>query len=231
VLAVLAPFFVIGAWNLQSKENLLKTKALDRELARRQSVLIQNARIVTGTGEVIETGGVLIREGKIEQIYVGKAPEAKKLNAFEVEAAGKTVIPGLIDAHVHLGAPGGFYDDPKKYQDLKLTEKRLKAYLFSGITTVKSTGDWVDAILALREKQARGEILASELYAVGPLFTAAGGHPAQMLQYLPANMKSMGEAQFVRIPKDEAEARQMVRDLKVSTESRRCSRVARRSIR
>jgi len=35
-----------------------------------------------------------------------------------------------------------------------------------------------------------------------------------MLQYLPPNMKAMGEAQFVRIPKDEAEARQMVRDLK-----------------
>jgi len=214
VLAVLAPFFVIGAWNLQSKENLLKTKMLDRELARRQNVLIQNARIITGTGEVIESGAILIREGKIEKIYVGKAPEAKKLNAFEVEAAGKTVIPGLIDAHVHLGAPGGFYDDPKKYQDQKLTEKRLKAYLFSGVTTVKSTGDWVDSVLALRDKQARGEMLAAELYAVGPLLTAPGGHPTQALQYLPPNMKAMGEAQFVRIPKDEADARQMVRDLK-----------------
>jgi imidazolonepropionase-like amidohydrolase/ABC-type multidrug transport system permease subunit len=214
VLAVLAPFFVIGAWNLESKENITKSKALGRELARNQSVLIQNARIFTATGKVIESGSVLVRGGKVAEIYTGPAPDAKKLNALEFEAAGKTVLPGLIDAHIHLGAPGGIYEDPAKYQDQKLTEKRLKAYLFSGITTVKSVGDWIDPTLALRGKQQRGEILASELYAVGPLFSAAGGHPSQMLQYLPANMRAIGASQFVRLPKSEAEARKMVQELK-----------------
>lgn len=214
VLAVLAPFFVMGAWNLQSKENINKSKALDRELARKQNVLIQHARIFTATGTVIESGSVLVREGKIAEIFMGNAPEAKKLNALELEAAGKTLLPGLIDMHIHLGAPGGVYEDPKKYQDLTLTEKRLKAYLFSGITTVKSTGDWVDSILDLRAKQRNGIILASELYAVGPLFTAPGGHPTQMLAFMPGNMRAIGESQFVRLPKSEDEARQMVRDLK-----------------
>ena len=214
VLAVLAPFFVIGAWNLQSKENLNKTKILDRELARKQTILIKNARIFTSTGTVIEGGSVLIKNGKIAQIITGTAPEGKTLNALEIEAAGKTLLPGLIDAHIHLGAPGGIYEDAGKYQDLKLTEQRLKAYLYSGITSVKSTGDWVDTMLDLRKRERSGEILTSELYAVGPLFSAAGGHPTQMLKYLPQNMQALGESQFVRLPKSEAEARQMVRELK-----------------
>ena len=54
VLAVLAPFFLIGAWNLQSKENLTKSKAIERELSRGQTVLIKNARVFTATGAVIE---------------------------------------------------------------------------------------------------------------------------------------------------------------------------------
>ncbi len=214
VLAVLAPFFVIGAWNLQSKENLTKTKMLDRELARKQTILIKNARIFTATGAVIEGGSVLVKNGKIARIFTGTAPEGKSLNALEIEAAGKTLLPGLIDVHIHLGAPGGIYEDAAKYQDLKLNEKRLKAYLYSGITSVKSTGDWVDTMLDLRRRERSGEVLTAELYAVGPLFSAAGGHPTQMLKYLPQSMQALGESQFVRLPKSEEEARQMVRDLK-----------------
>ena len=215
VLVVLAPFFVIGAWNLHSRENITKSRMLDRELARKQTMLIKNVRVFTATGLVIESGSVLIRNGKISEIFAGTAPEGKALNALEIEAAGKTLLPGLIDMHVHLGASGGAYEDPKKYQDLSLTEKRLKSYLFSGVTSVKSVGDWVDSTLTLRNRGRSGEILNAELYTVGPLFTAAGGHPTQMLKYLPLNMQAIGESQFVRVPKTEAEARTMVRDLKI----------------
>ena len=214
VLAVLAPFFVIGAWDLKSKENLTKSKAIDRELSRGQTMLIKNARVFTSTGIVIEGGSVLIKGGKIAEIYIGTPPEAKSLNALEIEAAGKTLLPGLIDVHIHLGAPGGAYEDPKKYQDQTLSKKRLKAYLYSGITSVKSAGDWVDAVLPLRDQGRRGEILTTEFYTVGPLFTAAGGHPMELLKYMPENTRAYAESQFVRIPKSGDEARQMVRDLK-----------------
>ncbi|WP_031495127.1 amidohydrolase family protein [Bryobacter aggregatus] len=214
VLAVLAPFFLIGAWDLHSKENLTKSKAIERELARSQTILIRDARVITGTGTVIEGGSVLIKQGKIVALYNGTAPVAKSLNAIEIEAAGKTLLPGLIDVHIHLGSPGGFYDDPKKYQDRTLPEKRLKAYLYSGITSVKSAGDWIDSVIPLRDKGRRGEALMPELYVVGPLFTAAGGHPAQMLQSMPESARAYGQSQFVRLPKTPDEARAMLRELK-----------------
>ncbi len=214
VLAVLAPFLVMGAWNVASRENITRAKVQERALRQGQTTLIQHARIFTATGEVIESGAILVREGKIAQIFRGGAPSAKSLNAIEIEAAGKTLLPGLIDVHIHLGAPGGVYEDQKKYADGKLTERRLQSYLYSGITSVKSTGDWIDSVLEIRDKQRRNEILASELFAVGPLFTAEGGHPTQMLEFMPGRMKETGKAQFVRLPKTAEEARRMVRDLK-----------------
>ena len=52
-----------------------------------------------------------MKQGKIAEVYDGTVPDAKSLNAEAIDAAGKTVLPGLIDMHVHLGATGGFYDD------------------------------------------------------------------------------------------------------------------------
>ena len=68
-------------------------------------------------------------------------PTRRRLNAEPIEAAGKTVLPGLIDVHVHLGASGGFYDDQSKSFDPKNAERELQAYLYSGVTAVRSAGD------------------------------------------------------------------------------------------
>ncbi len=108
VVAVLLPFLLLGLYQAWSGQELTKAKIIARETRRGRSWLIQNARIFVGNGKVIESGSVLVRQGKIAEIYEGTAPEAKALNAEKIDAAGKTVLPGLIDVHVHLGAPGGF---------------------------------------------------------------------------------------------------------------------------
>jgi imidazolonepropionase-like amidohydrolase len=70
-----------------------------RPLPSRPTALV-GATIFTGTGERIENGVVLIREGRIEQVGAGVVPPA----AYDVvDAQGKFVTPGLIDAHSHLG--------------------------------------------------------------------------------------------------------------------------------
>src|SRR5207237_2228315 len=84
--------------------------------------------------------------------YEGRGPEESLVKAEVIEASGKTVLPGLIDVHVHIGAPGGLYSDPKDFSTEHIAERALAQYLYSGITTVKSVGDQLDASLALRKR-------------------------------------------------------------------------------
>lgn len=210
VLAALAPFLLLGTYQSWSREDLSKAKILARDLSRGRTRLIQNARIFVGDGKVIELGSVLIRGGKIAELYEGAAPEAKTLKAEAIEAAGKTILPGLIDVHVHLGASGGFYDDQSKSFDPKNAARALQAYLYSGVTAVRSTGDTVDDMLKLRRIYGSGEKLGAELFLCGPLFTAEGGHGTQFAKFMPETFRDSFLEGFVRIPKSPDEARQQV---------------------
>ena len=213
VLVVLLPFLLLGGYQAWTQHDLIKARILARNLRRGQSWLIQNARIFIGNGKVIESGAVLVRGGKIAQVYEGKFPDARALNAEPVDAAGKTVLPGLIDVHVHLGGPGGFYDDWTKFDPQKSAERELEAYLYCGVTAVRSAGDKVDDMLKLRARFNGGERLGSELFLCGPLFTAEGGHGTEYAKNLPEIARSGFNAQFLRIPKTQMEARTMVDDL------------------
>ncbi len=213
VLVVLVPFFFLGAYQAWSQHDLVKAQILARDLRRGQTWLIQNARIFVGNGKVIESGAVLVRGGKIAEIYEGSSPDAKSLNAEAIDAAGKTLLPGLIDVHVHLGGPGGFYDDWSKFDPEKANERELEAYLYCGVTAVRSAGDKVDDMLKLRQRFNSGEKLGSELFLCGPLFTAEGGHGTEYAKNMPEMARAGFTAQFLRIPKTQAEARKQVDDL------------------
>lgn len=215
IVAVLLPFFVLGGWQAHTKQAVVKTRILARQLARNENTLIRGARIFVGDGQVIETGAILIREGKIAEIYQGAGPEPESVKATPIEAAGKTVLPGLIDVHIHLGAPGGFYPEGHDYSDQKTgMERRLAAYLYSGVTTVRSVGDLLDAVLAVRSEVNSGAYLGAELQTCGPLFTARGGHGTEYFKELPENIRKQLELQFLRIPQTEDEARKQVDELK-----------------
>ncbi len=213
VLVVLLPFLFLGAYQAWSQHDLVKARILARDLRRGQTWLIQNARIFVGNGKVIESGAVLVRGGKIAEVYDGSFPDAKMLNAEAIDAAGKTVLPGLIDMHVHLGGPGGFYDDWSKFDPAKSSERELEAYLYCGITAVRSAGDLVDAMLKLRQQFNSGEKLGAELFLCGPLFTAEGGHGTEYSKRMPEIARAGFDAQFLRIPKTAGEARQQVDEL------------------
>jgi len=107
------------------------------------------ARIIDGTGKpAIENATLVIRSGHIEA--VGKRVKIPA-GAERIDATGKTIIPGLINAHGHLN-----------------TETQLGVYLRDGITTVLSLGG--DKEFALREscaKAAPGTV--PRLYVAGPI--------------------------------------------------------------
>ena len=93
LLAVLTPFFVMGVWQSQTKTNIAKAKIQNRLTRRDQSWLIKDVRVFVGDGSVLDRASVLIRKGKVEQIFPGDAPDAKTLKAEELEGAGKTLLP------------------------------------------------------------------------------------------------------------------------------------------
>ncbi len=71
-----------------------------------RTTLIRNATIFTGTGQRIDGGSVLLRDGKVAEIGRNVSAPA---DAVVIDAAGKYVTPGVIDPHSHLGvyaAPG-----------------------------------------------------------------------------------------------------------------------------
>jgi imidazolonepropionase-like amidohydrolase/ABC-type multidrug transport system permease subunit len=214
VAGVLAPFIALGVYQFRSNEQVVRNRVQWRRLQRDDSFLIRNAKIFVGDGRTIESGSVLVRHGKIQKIYEGAAPEASALKAEAVEASGKTLLPGLIDVHVHLGAPAAIVADFKTIEAEHLPERALAQYLYSGITSVKSVGDQLEFSLALRKRVDEGELLGAEFFICGPLFTTEGGHGTEYFTWLEGPAKAQAIAEFVRAPKTIDDARQQVRDLK-----------------
>ncbi len=216
LLAVLTPFLILGVFQAYSKDSVLKARLVSRDLQRSRSLLIRGVRIFTGDGRVIETGGVLVKNGKIERVFEGATPDAKELKAEAIEAAGKTLLPGLIDMHVHLSASGGFPDPSPDQTPDRTMPRALAAYLYSGITAVKSAGDPLDAVMKVRTLVNSGERLGAELFTCGPMFTAVGGHGTEYFKDLPQQARKAAEAQTVRTPQTAEEARKQVQALKQS---------------
>jgi imidazolonepropionase-like amidohydrolase len=65
-------------------------------------VLIVNATILTGTGQRIDNGSLLLTDGRISQVSDG-SKRIRASNAKVIDAEGSWVTPGLIDVHSHLG--------------------------------------------------------------------------------------------------------------------------------
>ncbi|HEX8818010.1 MAG TPA: amidohydrolase family protein [Terriglobales bacterium] len=214
LVAVLLPFFVLGAWQAHSRTDITKAKILARQMARGESYLIRDARIFVGDGRVIDNGAVLIQHGKIAAVYSGAGPDPKLVKADVIEAAGKTILPGLIDVHVHLAAPGGILRDMSKYNADEAMLRNLAAYLYSGVTSVRSVGDGLDSSLKVRGLVNSGEKLGAEFFACGPMFTTEGGHGTEYFKDFPPSLRANLEKQYLRLPKTDAEARQQVDDLK-----------------
>src|ERR1700760_3009353 len=73
--------------------------------AMAQNLVITNARIIDGTGKVIERGTVVAKDGRIVSVDAGEAP--KGAAGTKIDAHGMTVMAAFIDAHRPLfqGAP------------------------------------------------------------------------------------------------------------------------------
>ena len=126
------------------------------------------ARLIIGTGNtVIENGTLLVRDGRIEA--AGDAVDVPA-DARLVDVSGKTIIPGLVNAHPHVNDVRGLESDPSFYTE-EHVEDQLGLYARYGVTTVFSLGGGGPAGVSVRDRQGP-DLDHARLYLAGPVITA-----------------------------------------------------------
>ena len=129
------------------------------------------------TGERTPARDVLVANGRIAAITrsgVATAPAG----ALVIPGSGATLVPGLVDMHGHVYASS----NPVWAGGLPDPEANLRAYLYSGVTTVFDPGDSSRDAFERRERVARGELVGPHIYTAGPIHTAPDGHPIALVR-------------------------------------------------
>src|SRR3972149_1050209 len=147
--------------------------------------VIKGGTLIDGTGKPpVKDAVVIIEDKKITSI--GKMTEVvmpKGDNIEIIEAGDKTIMPGLIDSHVHIytdGETSEFTSMPINNNHLTLAMKsvpRLKRTLEMGITSLRDGGPgWGWLEVALRDAINRGDIVGPRYFATGYHLSVTGGH-------------------------------------------------------
>ncbi|MGY5846525.1 amidohydrolase family protein [Salegentibacter sp. HM20] len=130
-------------------------------------IAFTNARIITMNGEqVIENGSILIEGNKI--VSVGAASEVNIPNKAKVyDLEGKTIMPGIVDAHAHIGA-FRYGLTPEKHWP-------LYANLAFGVTTVHDPSALSETIFSMAEMVKAGVMVGPRIYSTGVILYGADG--------------------------------------------------------
>ena len=146
--------------------------------------VFQNMKLIDGTGKSWEQAVLVVEGDKV--VALGKPGEVTlPAKAEVIDLAGKTLLPGLIDAHVHLCFEPG--PDPvttlvaESEATTALTAARNAAVtLRSGVTTIRDLGGKNFIDLDIRDAIAKGKIPGPRMLAGGQFICMTGGHGWQM---------------------------------------------------
>jgi len=141
--------------------------------------LFADAMIDIETGEVRANPALIIRSGKI--LEVGTRESLARPNGADlVDLTGHTIMPGLMDMHVHLSgdATTPFYVEmgysiPRQ---TVVAVKNAKKTLMAGYTTVRNVGAAGYSVIGVRDGINDGDIVGPRIYAAGPSLGITGGH-------------------------------------------------------
>src|SRR5207244_2526116 len=107
-----------------------------------QDLVITNARIIVGNGNVINQGSIVIRGGKLASV---SAAAANVPGVQTIDARGMTAMPGFIDAHRHVNT------GPNE-------KEQMQQLLDAGYTTILSGGGPAEGNITLRDHIEKGVI-------------------------------------------------------------------------
>jgi Tol biopolymer transport system component/imidazolonepropionase-like amidohydrolase len=130
-------------------------------------IALKGARLITMEGdEVIENGTIIINSNIIESI--GNTSDITIPSDAKVyDVSGKTIMPGMVDAHAHIG---GF-----RYGLTTQKHWQFYANLAYGVTTSHDPSAHSETIFALSELQKTGELVGPRLYSTGFILYGADG--------------------------------------------------------
>lgn len=147
------------------------------------TTLIRADRLIDGTGAPPVADPILVVEdGKIASVHSGKVPEgAVKGEAETIDMSGCTILPGLIDIHVHLNLPGDgslLEEAMREPEGVIIATSTLAVgkALAAGITTVRDVGALGTTSIAVRRALQLGHGEGARVVACGQPITITGGH-------------------------------------------------------
>jgi imidazolonepropionase-like amidohydrolase len=118
-----------------------------------QDIAITNVRIIVGDGTVVDSGTIVVRDGRIVEVASGRATATAERT---IDGTDMTAIPGFIDAHRHINT------GPNEREE-------MQAQLEAGYTTILSGGGPADGNLVLRDHIDSGEINGPRIIPSGSI--------------------------------------------------------------
>lgn len=151
-----------------SKQRVESGRRYPRLVVRNATVIDGNATPASGPFDIVIENDTITELVALDPVTV-KSGTARRPAAgdVEIDATGKYVMPGLINAHGHVQEERGGVAQPLDYE--------LKLWLACGITTVRDVGSNTPKTLALKRASAAGEVAAPRLFVYA--IYAAGGAP------------------------------------------------------
>ena len=141
------------------------------------TLLLKNAVVIDGTGgDPIANGSVVLEGDRIKEVLRGPSGQLPP-GAQTIDCRNQTLLPGLIDGHVHLGAvDANIMEQQRLYPPSMLVIRTLKVIqeaLDQGFTTVRDAGG---ADAGYREAQRQGLIPGPRMFVSGCALSQTGGH-------------------------------------------------------
>ncbi|TCR72665.1 amidohydrolase family protein [Rhizobium sp. BK376] len=147
------------------------------------TTLIRADRLIDGTGSaVVENAVLVIEEGKVVGVYPSQAPDSVVSPDAEIlDFPGCTIMPGMIDTHVHLNMPGDgtlLETVVREPEGVLVATSAFTAQraLAAGITTVRDLGASGTTVINLQRALELGHGVGPRILSCGQPITITGGH-------------------------------------------------------
>jgi imidazolonepropionase-like amidohydrolase len=137
-------------------------------------LILRGARVFDGTGARPHPGlSVVVEDGRIADVTSSEVGTGD--GARTIDLAGCTLLPGLIDLHVHIGFGGRLMRATDVDVALRAARNAREAQA-AGITTLRDVGTQNGIAIALRDAIARGDVSGSRIVPCGQIICMTGGH-------------------------------------------------------